>query len=411
MRATHVVGFDLQPGNRIGAGAVGQDQVVVPLIAVGLLRDLVDFDHAPPHRAAVVLLGGLIQKVAVTVRRAVILQGVIGQVLPTLGEHHAVDLAVRPRADQIDRLVDLRQPGTHRGDRPLKRRVAIDGRLLVGEVIRPVAPFLDVDVTQVRSRTLDDFDAAQVQSAGVGREAVAFVQHRRLGAVLNNDQRVRRVGPAVGQQAADVDRTVDDDAPRDVQELPAAPERRVRGGVPVVGRFDDAVQVFADEVAVGGGQCIQAAEDDAFSGQGFVDVRGHDAAVDRFQTPAGVERLLVAAGIPRQQLVIFAGEVLRRHVGQRRRELMQLERADVGADPFLVLAGRPVHRFGGVEHLPAVVDEPAGFVTGFQEGVETGAVEGQRFGQGGGGHEAGQSVRSPFRQKREVCGNRRRQGW
>ena len=69
-----------------------------------------------------------------------VLQRVIGDVLLAFGEQHAVDLAFGPAADELDVLVDLRQPAADGGDRPLQRGVAADDRLLMGEVPDADAP-------------------------------------------------------------------------------------------------------------------------------------------------------------------------------------------------------------------------------------------------------------------------------
>ncbi len=49
--AAYVVGFDLEAGDRIGTRVLGEHQVIVALIAVGLLRAFVDLDHAAPNDA------------------------------------------------------------------------------------------------------------------------------------------------------------------------------------------------------------------------------------------------------------------------------------------------------------------------------------------------------------------------
>ena len=46
VRAADVVALDLEAGNRIGPGIGRQQQVVVPLVAVGLYRLRIDLDHA-----------------------------------------------------------------------------------------------------------------------------------------------------------------------------------------------------------------------------------------------------------------------------------------------------------------------------------------------------------------------------
>jgi len=49
--AADIVGLNFQAGNRIGAGVIGEHQVVIALIAVCLLRVFVDLDHPAPNDA------------------------------------------------------------------------------------------------------------------------------------------------------------------------------------------------------------------------------------------------------------------------------------------------------------------------------------------------------------------------
>ena len=93
------------------------------------------------------------------------LQCVIGDVLATFGEHHTVDLTIGAWSNEINRLIDFRQGRTHGGDRPLQRRVSIDLSLLLGKVVGFVTPLLHVDIAEVRTRSLDQFDRPQMQAA------------------------------------------------------------------------------------------------------------------------------------------------------------------------------------------------------------------------------------------------------
>ena len=103
---------------------VREHQVVVALIAVGLLRAGIDLDHAAPHGARVVLQRRLVEQVALAAGGLVMLQRVVRQVLLAFGEHHAVDLGVGAAADQRHVLIHLGQPAAQGGDRPLQRGVA-----------------------------------------------------------------------------------------------------------------------------------------------------------------------------------------------------------------------------------------------------------------------------------------------
>ena len=73
-------------------------------------------------------------------RRLVMLQRVVRQVLLPLGEHDAVDLGQGVLASEGDVLVDFRQPAAEGADGPLQPRIAIDERLLMGEVPDAASP-------------------------------------------------------------------------------------------------------------------------------------------------------------------------------------------------------------------------------------------------------------------------------
>ena len=97
VRAADVVRFDLQTGNRIGPGCrrtAADCRCADSRRFSGHLR--IDLDHAPPDGSRPILQGRLVQEIAGALRRFVMLQRVVGQMLPVLGEHHAVHLAMGP---------------------------------------------------------------------------------------------------------------------------------------------------------------------------------------------------------------------------------------------------------------------------------------------------------------------------
>ena len=135
-------------------------------------------------------------------RGLVVLQRVIGEVLPALGEHHAVDLHVGAGADQGHVLVHLGQPAAQGADGPLQRGVVVDQRPLMGEVPDAGAPVLQVDVSQLRPRADVDFDGPAVQARRPSASRLAgFGQHGRLGALVRarsasgRNRRRRAKGP------------------------------------------------------------------------------------------------------------------------------------------------------------------------------------------------------------------------
>ena len=113
-------------------------------------------------------------------RHLVVLERVVGKVLRAVGEHHAIDLGVRPFADQGDVLVDLGQPAAQCADGPLQRGVAADERLVMGEVPDARAPILQVHVAQPCAGADEDFHRAAVQPGRRRIDAGGLGQHRGL---------------------------------------------------------------------------------------------------------------------------------------------------------------------------------------------------------------------------------------
>ena len=107
MRAADVVGLDLQPRDRVGPGFTREHEVVVPLVAVGLLRGLVDLDHAAPDETRSILQAALVKEVALAPRSLVMLERVVDELLPAFREHHAVDLRRSTAANERDVLRHL----------------------------------------------------------------------------------------------------------------------------------------------------------------------------------------------------------------------------------------------------------------------------------------------------------------
>ena len=194
MCATHVICFDLKARDRVSPRRVGEHKIVVALVTIRLLSVFVNFDHAPPNRAALVLLGRLVKEIATAFRCFVVLQRVVGNVLPCLGEHHAIDLTVGSGANKVNSLIDFGEHRAHCGQCPLQCCITINRCFLMGKVIGFVPPFLQVDIPQMGTGFLNQFDRTQMQARCVGRRAVALVQHGRLSAFFQNDQRVGCVG-------------------------------------------------------------------------------------------------------------------------------------------------------------------------------------------------------------------------
>ena len=76
--------------------------------------------EAAPYQPRLVLQRAFVEKVARAMRRLMMLQRVIGEMLLALGEHDAVDLHIGAWSDHGDVLVYFRQPATERADGPLQ---------------------------------------------------------------------------------------------------------------------------------------------------------------------------------------------------------------------------------------------------------------------------------------------------
>ncbi len=75
------------------------------LVAVGFLCAGIDFDHAAPDEAGLILEGAFVKQVAFAVRGLMVLERVIGKVLLAFGEHDAVDLSMGVFASEGDVLI------------------------------------------------------------------------------------------------------------------------------------------------------------------------------------------------------------------------------------------------------------------------------------------------------------------
>ena len=72
MGASHVVGLDYHPGNRVGASLVAQQKIVVGLVRIALAGGVFNGDHAVEHRAALFPEYSLVHQIA---------EGVVGDVV------------------------------------------------------------------------------------------------------------------------------------------------------------------------------------------------------------------------------------------------------------------------------------------------------------------------------------------
>src|SRR5206468_4843716 len=102
------------------------------------------------------------------------------------------------------------------------------------------------------------------------------------------------------------------------------------------------------------------------------------------------------------------GPIVGRRLARGGRELVGLERADVGPPPFLVAERRPGERAGQLERLPPPVTEPLGLVAALEKGVEGGLGDAGGGGSGGyGAHREGGFRRLQVVDRAFICVRRR----
>ena len=180
---------------------------------------------------------------------------------------------MRLGAEQVDRRVLHRQLRAEVAVDPLHRRALLRDRPLGDQVVDVLGPVLDRRVADPRARLGDDLDDRGVQRVGRVDRRRAALDVVNVRALLGDDQgalelaHVLGVDPEVGLQ-----RHLDLDALRDVDERAARPDGRVeRGQLVVVGR-DHRRPVLADEVLVLAQRGVHVGEDHALRLELLVDL-------------------------------------------------------------------------------------------------------------------------------------------
>src|SRR3954470_133825 len=171
VRAAHVVGENLEAGDRIGVRALGQQQVARLLEGVRALRAGVHLDHPAPHRARPVGEDAAEGEVARRVGRRVLLQRVEVEVLAPARGVRPGHRAVGAGAGELGLLEDLAVRGAEAERDPVERAVAGDRRALRAEDPRLLRDVLRVDEPQARVLADDELDDAVEDTVGlrVGR--------------------------------------------------------------------------------------------------------------------------------------------------------------------------------------------------------------------------------------------------
>ena len=146
VRAANVVRHDLEARDRVGVRVRREQQVAVLLVGVRLLRLGLDPDHPAPHRARGLAKRALEREVRLGRRSDVLLEGVVVEVLVAVGEVGTGD--ARGRAGPVQVVLDPDLPllrAEAAGD-PVELGVALDARVMRGEVPRLAREVLDRDV-------------------------------------------------------------------------------------------------------------------------------------------------------------------------------------------------------------------------------------------------------------------------
>ena len=265
----------VDPDRRVGVRArvLVEEQRVADDLRARFAGAVGDLEQAAVGGAAAVLGDRLGEDRGRGLRRRVddLAAGVL--VLALAGEGDREDLAVGFAPEQVDRRVLHRQFRAEVAVDPLHRRLFLGDRALGDQVEDVLRPVLDRRVADPRALFGDDLDHRRVQRVGRVDRRGAALDVVDVGALLADDQRplelahVLGVDPEVGLQ-----RHLDLDPGRDVDEGTARPDRRVeRGQFVVVGR-DDRRPVLADEVLVLAQRGVHVGEDHALRLELLVDL-------------------------------------------------------------------------------------------------------------------------------------------
>ncbi len=176
--ADDLAGEDLQVGHRVGAGAVGEHQVAVELVGVGVDRVGADQDVADPHRVRrLAAQRTLVGHPAAARARLVGDQQAVLLVLAGVGEEHAVELGVAAGPAVVDGRVEPDELTAERDGERTQLRVPADGEGVRAQVHGARVPVLQGDHGERRAVADVHLDVAGVGGAagvvehdGGGRE-------------------------------------------------------------------------------------------------------------------------------------------------------------------------------------------------------------------------------------------------
>ena len=255
---------DLHVGLGLGDRLVVEQKGVAAHERLGTVGALVDVHLAPVGGDPAVLGDGLRHDRRGGLGGDVVHLGPGVLVLAGAGVGDRKHLAAGLGAHQVDRRVLHGQPGADVAVDPLDVRFGLGPGPLRHQVVDVGGPVLDGRVRDARTRQGHELDHGRVQRVGRVHRSRAPLDVVHLGALVGDDQRalelahVLGVDPEVGLQ-----RHVDLDARRDVDERATRPHGRVqRGELVVVGR-DDLAEPLAHDIGVLAHRRVHVAEEDA----------------------------------------------------------------------------------------------------------------------------------------------------
>ena len=110
MRAFHIVGINFQLRLGVDLRVVGEQQVAVGLLGVGLLRIFVDDNAAVENAVRVIIQNAVVKLAAAAVRAGVLDEHVIVEMLAAIADEQAVDQALAALAREHRMDVVAHQP-------------------------------------------------------------------------------------------------------------------------------------------------------------------------------------------------------------------------------------------------------------------------------------------------------------
>ena len=206
VRAAHVVGFDLEAGDRVGVGLGGEQQVAALLEGVGLLGAGVDADHPAPDRGRAGGEDAAEGEVGEGVGSGVLLGGVEVEVLARAAGVAAGHPRLRARPGELGLHPHLAVGRAEAERGPVEAAVALDLGALGGEDPGRLGDVLGADVAQGRGLADVQLDDRVEQRVGlVARRRSSAPRPRprrppraRSGCARRSRRRPRRAGPRPG---------------------------------------------------------------------------------------------------------------------------------------------------------------------------------------------------------------------